>query len=206
MENYANILFIDEVLALQEQDGTAQKYQQFYPERTKETLDESDRGFIESRESFYIASVSSTGWPYVQHRGGPSGFLKIIGENTLGFLDYPGNRQFTTMGHAAREDRVALFLMDYERRARLKILGKIKMQHAVDVSGELIEQLSTPGQARAERVATIEVVALDWNCPKYIPQMINRAKIDALVEQKLKQLSDENEQLKSQLAALQSRQ
>ena len=112
MENYADLLFIDEVLALQEQDGSAQNYQQVYSKRTQEYLSDNDRHFIASRESFYIASVSTTGWPYVQHRGGPTGFLKVLDQNKLGFIDYPGNRQFITMGHTARDSRVAVFLMD----------------------------------------------------------------------------------------------
>ena len=202
MENYADLLFIDEVRALQELDGTAEKFQKFYPHRTKATLDASDRHFIAERESFYIASVSSTGWPYVQHRGGPKGFLKVIGDTQLGFIDYPGNRQYITMGHAENENRVALFLMDYEQRARLKILGRLTMQHAKDADESLRESLSTPGQASADRVATIEVVALDWNCPKYIPLLLGEDRIRALLYSRTKQLQEENESLKAQIARL----
>lgn len=202
MKNYAEILFVNEVRALQEQDGTAQKYEEFYPQRTKEVLDESDRNFIANRDSFYIASVSSTGWPYVQHRGGPAGFLKVIDNNRLGFIDYPGNRQFITMGHAAHEDRVALFLMDYEQRARLKILGRLTMQHADDADPELCELLTTPGQARIDRVATIDVEAVDWNCPKYIPRLIGEHKVNAILESELEKLTEENENLKAQLSEL----
>jgi len=205
MENYADILFIDEVRALQEQDGSAEKYDKFYPRRTKEKLDESERNFIASRESFYIASVSSRGWPYVQHRGGPAGFLKVIEDNKIGFLDYPGNRQFITMGHAAKENRVAMFLMDYEQGARLKMLGHLTMQSADDADPELCDFLTIPGQAKAERVATIDVVAIDWNCPKYIPQMIGRDKINNLVKSQLAQLAAENEALKAEIASLQKR-
>ena len=200
MENYADILFIDEVRALQELDGTAEKYDKFYPERTKESLDESDRGFIESRESFYIASVSSTGWPYVQHRGGPKGFLKVIADNKLGFIDYPGNRQFITMGHTKSDDKVALFLMDYERRARMKLLGKLTMWHAKDADAELCEQLTTHGQARIDRVATIDIVAIDWNCPKYIPTLHSEETIKRVVEATVKPLIEENELLKAEIA------
>jgi len=199
MENYADILFINEVRTLQELDGTAEKYDQFYPQRTKALLDDADRQFIESRESFYIASVSSTGWPYVQHRGGPKGFLKLIDDNKLGFVDYPGNRQFITMGHAAHEDRVALFLMDYERRARLKLLGRLTMQHAKDADTNLCEKLSTPGQPRVDRIATIDIVAIDWNCPKYIPQWYTEQTVQKLIEKQVKPLQDENERLKSLL-------
>lgn len=202
MDNYADILFVNQVRALQELDGTAEKYDQHYPKRTKESLDDSDKHFIESRESFYIASVSSTGWPYVQHRGGPKGFLKVIADNKLGFIDYPGNRQFITMGHVENEDRVALFLMDYERRARLKLLGRLTMQHAKDANAELCELLSTPGQARVDRVATIDIVAIDWNCPKYIPQLYSEKTVKEVVESKMKPLTEENESLKAQLAEL----
>ncbi len=200
MENYADILFINEVRALQELDGTAEKYQQFYPERTKESLDDADKHFIESRESFYIASVSSTGWPYVQHRGGPKGFLKLIANNKLGFIDYPGNRQFITMGHSESDDRVALFLMDYERRARMKLLGKLTMQHAKDADAELRDQLMTPGQPRVDRVATIDIVAIDWNCPKYIPTLYSEDAIKKVVDATVKPLIEENELLKAELA------
>jgi len=206
MENYADILFIDEVRVLQEHNGSAEKYQQFYPQRTKEKLDDSDRQFIADRESFYISSVSSTGWPYVQHRGGPKGFLKVIDDTRLGFIDYPGNRQFITMGHAANESRVALFLMDYENRARLKMLGHLTMQPVSDVNAELLSLLSSPDQAKPERVAIIDVVALDWNCPKYIPQMFRSDKVKSLMQSQLMQLTEENKALKSQLLEIQSTQ
>lgn len=199
MENYASILFIDEVRTLQELDGTAEKFDQFYPTRTKAAFDDNDRSFIASRESFYIASVSSTGWPYVQHRGGPKGFLKIIDDAQIGFIDYPGNRQFITMGHAAKTSKVALFLMDYERRARLKMLGHLTMQQASDADPTLVERLSTPGQARAERIATIDVIAMDWNCPKYIPHLIGKEKINSLIELELTRLVEENAALRNQL-------
>ena len=147
--------------------------------------------------------MSTTGWPYVQHRGGPAGFLKVLDQNKLGFIDYPGNRQFVTMGHAARDSRVALFLMDYERRARMKLLGRLTMQQASDAEPGLCERLLTSGQAKAERIATIDVVAIDWNCPKYIPQLVNIDKINALLDSQLKQLIAENTSLKAELDRLQ---
>jgi len=202
MDNYAEILFINEVRELQDEDGIGDTYAKVYPGRTKDSLDESDASFISARESFYIASVSSTGWPYVQHRGGPKGFLKVIGDNLLGFADYSGNRQFITMGHAANNNKVALFLMDYENKSRLKILGHIKMQHAKDADPLLCEQLKTEGQGKVDRVATIEVTALDWNCPKYIPQLINIEKVKAFTHHEFKKLREENEALKKELKRL----
>lgn len=204
MQNYADILFIDAVRALQEKDGSAEKFDRFYPSRTKDALDADDRNFIAERESFYIASVSSTGWPYVQHRGGPKGFLKVLSDNQLGFIDYPGNRQFITMGHAAQDDRVALFFMDYERRARMKLLGHLKMQPADEADAELCQRLAVEGQPKAERVATIDVVALDWNCPKYIPQLFGREKVKDLLVSQINQLTQENEALMTKLQALQN--
>ena len=106
----------------------------------------------------------------------------------MGFIDYPGNRQFITMGHAERESKVALFLMDYENRARLKILGRLTMQSAEKASDELKDLLSMPDQPKAERVATIEVVALDWNCPKYIPRLYTEETVNRIVEATINQL------------------
>lgn len=205
MENYADLLFINEVRDLQDEDGTGATYAKVYPNRTQEELSDSEKAFITSRESFYIASSSSTGWPYVQHRGGPAGFLKVIGKNLLGFADYSGNRQFITMGHAATNNKVSLFLMDYENRSRLKILGHLKMQHAKDADPFLCEKLDTEGQGKIDRVATIEVVAIDWNCPKYIPQLINIEKVRAFTNHQFKELMIENENLKKELENLKAK-
>ncbi len=204
MENYGELLFINDVRELQNAAGTGEKYEKFYVSRTNETLEEGELQFIAARDSFYIASVSSTGWPYVQHRGGPKGFLKQLDANLLGFADYVGNKQFITMGHAAHDDRVSLFLMDYEHRSRLKILGRMKMQSVEDADPKLVEKLAMPGQGVIERVATIEVVATDWNCPKYIPQLVEMGKVKQFVTAELQQLQAENAALKAQIAQLQA--
>ncbi|MGB1249609.1 MAG: pyridoxamine 5'-phosphate oxidase family protein [Candidatus Promineifilaceae bacterium] len=202
MENYGKLLFVNDVRELQDQVGSGEKYARFYEGRTKASLDEGEIDFIGERESFYIASVSSTGWPYVQHRGGPKGFLKVIGKNRLGFADYQGNRQFITMGHAAHDDRVALFLMDYEHRSRLKMLGRLTMQNVEDADPALRAALETSGQGKIERIATIEIVATDWNCPKYIPQLIELEKVKQFVNTQLQDLRDENARLKQQIERL----
>ncbi len=204
MQNYADLLFVDDVRALQDLDGTGDKYAAVYASRTAEKLDEATLEFIEARESFYIASVSASGWPYVQHRGGPKGFLKAIGENKLGFADYRGNRQYVTMGHAVKNDRVALILMDYEYRTRLKLLGHLEMVNREDVDPELIERLATPGEGRVERIATLDVVAIDWNCPQYIPRLIGMDKVKSYVSAQLQELQDENASLKAALQRLES--
>ncbi len=202
MENYAELLFVDTVRELQDDDGVGERYASVYPMRTAEKLDEPTREFIEARESFYIASVSASGWPYVQHRGGPQGFLKVIGENKLGFADYRGNRQYITMGHTKLNDRVALILMDYERRARLKILGHLSMVKLEDAEPETVAMLTTEGEGRVERIATIDVTAIDWNCPQYIPALIRMETAQEYVDAQLQTLKEENEQLKAALKAM----
>jgi len=130
------------------------------------TPDEAD--FIASRDSFYMATVSETGWPYVQHRGGPTGFVKVLKPGLLGFADFKGNRQLISTGNLAVTDRVALFMMDYPRRRRLKLLGHA---HVLDARehAELVVQLAPePTRSKVERLVLIQIVSYDWNCPQYI--------------------------------------
>ncbi len=134
----------------------------------RDPLGEAEARFIADRDSFYLGSVGETGWPYVQHRGGPKGFLKVLDPATLAFADYRGNRQLLSTGNFHMNDRVALFLMDYKNQARLKILGHAQVE---DVRGNaaLAEWLAQGDRRnKVERVVTIEVVSYDWNCPKYI--------------------------------------
>jgi len=130
------------------------------------TSDEAD--FIASRDSFYMATVSETGWPYVQHRGGPTGFVKVLKPSLLGFADFKGNLQLISTGNLAVTDRVALFMMDYPRRRRLKLLGHA---HVLDARehAELVVQLAPePTRSNVERLVLIQIVSYDWNCPQYI--------------------------------------
>ena len=201
MKNFAELLFVNEVRDMQDQAGTGELFSKIYKTRTNESLTDQEISFIAERESFYIASISSTGWPYIQHRGGPRGFIKILDEKLLGFADYSGNKQFVTMGHAAQNDKVSLFLMDYENSARLKVLGRLTMSHAKDADPELLEQLQTEGQGQVDRIATITVESLDWNCPKYIPQLIKAEKFIP----DFQRVIQENEDLKKQIEVLQSK-
>ncbi len=131
-------------------------------------LGEDERGFIESRDSFYMATVSENGWPYIQHRGGRHGFLRVVSPTALAFADYKGNRQMLSTGNLAKTDRVSLFLMDYPQRTRLKILGHARVEDARE-HPELVAQFADPADRRlVERVFLIDVVSFDWNCPKYI--------------------------------------
>ncbi|MEO6741250.1 MAG: pyridoxamine 5'-phosphate oxidase family protein [Chthoniobacteraceae bacterium] len=148
------------------------------PERDPFTGDEA--AFIAARDSFYMATTNSDGWPYVQHRGGPAGFLKVLGPHQLGFADFKGNRQVLTTGNLDGDDRVALFLMDYPNRERLKILGHARVLDARD-NAELADQLTpTPElRSRIERIFLIEIVSYDWNCPQYITPRYTEAEVEA---------------------------
>ncbi len=150
------------------------------PERDPLTQDEA--AFIAERDSFYIGSVSESGWPYIQHRGGPLGFLQVIDETTLAFADYKGNRQLLTTGNVSVNDRVSLFLMDYPNRARLKILGHARVEDA-RAHPELVAQLADPKmQSAVERLVFIDVVSFDWNCPKYITPRYSAEEVEEYVE------------------------
>ena len=129
-------------------------------------LGEREQAFIAERDSFYIATVSETGWPYIQHRGGPKGFLRIIDTTTVGFADFRGNRQYLSLGNLASNDRVSLFLMDYVKRSRLKMFGRARI---LDRDDPLLRQLTaTEYRAIVERGFVITVEAFDWNCSQHI--------------------------------------
>jgi uncharacterized protein len=131
-------------------------------------LTEDEIHFIQARDSFYMATVSETGWPYIQHRGGQPGFLHVLSPTTLAFADYKGNRQLLSTGNLAASDRVALFLMDYPQRTRLKILGHVRVEDARE-HPDLVTQLAQPEvQNKVERLFFMEIVSFDWNCPQYI--------------------------------------
>ncbi len=161
------------------------------------TLDEID--FIGQRDSFYIASISENGWPYVQHRGGSPGFLHVTSSTTLAFADYRGNRQLISTGNFAVDDRVSLFLIDYRQRARLKILGHARVVDARE-QPELAKSLSDPSLPKVvERIVLIDILSYDWNCPKYITPRYTLSEIDTLVApltERISQLEAELEQLR----------
>ncbi|PCJ27527.1 MAG: pyridoxamine 5'-phosphate oxidase [SAR86 cluster bacterium] len=125
--------------------------------------------FIGKRDSFYLSTVSESGWPYVQHRGGPAGFLKVLNPKLLAYADFRGNTQLVSTGNLSVNDRCSLILMDYPNRRRLKVLGRIRMENAVDVEDNVLQEISDPEYgAVIERVFFIDLLAFDWNCPQHI--------------------------------------
>ncbi len=143
----------------------------------RDALGPAEREFIAARDSFYLGSVNADGWPYIQHRGGEPGFLHVVDEHTLAFADLRGNRQLVSTGNLAENPRVALMLMDYPQRARLKLWGEARVLQAAD-QPEWVARLSTnTGRGAPERIFVIDVVAFDWNCPQHITPRYSEAEV-----------------------------
>jgi len=183
MERFADISFTDGVIEAQQRLGSrgiAGRLQQGPP---PEGLGERERSFIATCESFFMASVSRTGWPYVQHRGGAAGFLQAIDDETLALPDYSGNRQYVSLGNLSDDGRVALILVDYAARRRLKLLGRARYLEAAGAEPALVRRFSAAaGSAMIERYLLIGVTAFDWNCPQHIPRRYSAAELAARVE------------------------
>jgi len=178
---YHDLTFTGAVKARQEQRGSRSAYAQSEGEDTfANRLGPDEAAFIMARDSFYIASVSETGWPYVQHRGGPRGFIQAVDEETLGFAEFMGNRQYVTTGNLDGDDRVSLFFMDYPNRRRLKLLGHAQ-RLPVDAAPQLVAPYAGSRlERRVEGVMLIKVAALDWNCPQYITPRFTVEELEAL--------------------------
>lgn len=166
------------------------------PDRDALTHDEID--FIQARDSFYMATVSETGWPYIQHRGGPAGFLRVLGPSSLAFADYKGNRQLLSTGNITKSDRVTLFLMDYPHQTRLKIMGHARIEDARE-HPKLVAQLAEPEvRSSVERLFFIDVVSFDWNCPQHITPRYTAAEIEEILEPMRARLAQLEAQVKGQ--------
>lgn len=175
---FAELAFTPAVRRVQEEQGSRTGYARL--ERGPDAngaLGPDEAAFIAARDSFYLASVSETGWPYVQHRGGPAGFVRVLDERTIGFADFRGNRQYVTVGNVTGDDRVALLFMDYPNRTRLKLLGRARLVGAEE--REVLKRLEVPGHgARVERGFLIRVEAFDWNCPQHITPRFTLAEVE----------------------------
>lgn len=161
--------FTPSVKAAQEHYGTRQNYARFEGgEPDFHGLSDAENDFIEARDGFYMATVNEDGQPYIQFRGGPQGFLKVIDDRTLGYADFRGNLQYISVGNLRANDKAALFLMDYANQARLKLIVRVEGKDAKDAP-EIIEKLTMPGyKAKIERAMILHVEAFDWNCPQHI--------------------------------------
>lgn len=166
---FLNVAVTPGVRAAQAELGVDHMWRDFKGDRRFDRFGEDEVAFIAERDTFYLATVTEDGWPYVQHRGGPRGFLKAVDDRTLAWGDYRGNYQFLSLGNLSTNDRASLILMDYPRRRRLKILAHVEVVDTT-ADGELAGLVTPPGGAAPERVFKLKLVAFDWNCPKYIVQ------------------------------------
>ena len=192
------------VRAVQAEMGSDRHWQDFPGDRRFDAFTPDEIAFIARRDSFYMATVSETGWPYVQHRGGPAGFLKVVDARTLAFVDYRGNRQYLSVGNLSADDRASLILMDYAGRARLKIFARVEVV-ALDADPALAALVADPAyRGKPERILRLHLVAFDWNCPQHITPRFTEAEIAAGVQplrDRLMALEAENAALRARLAA-----
>jgi predicted pyridoxine 5'-phosphate oxidase superfamily flavin-nucleotide-binding protein len=177
---FTELAFTPTVKAMQTQNGSRQAYARMETRGpNNDTLTPTLVEFIGDRDGFYMGTVNANGWPYIQFRGGPAGFLKVLDEQTLGFADFGGNGQYLSVGNLADSDRVFLFLMDYAHRRRLKIWGRATVEYD---RPDLIEQLHAPGYpADPQRAILIHVEAWDWNCPQHIPHKYSEQEVLSVV-------------------------
>jgi uncharacterized protein len=191
------------VRAAQEANGSGEYWANFVGDRAFDRFTDAEKAFIAERDSFYMATVSEGGWPYVQHRGGPPGFIRILDEKTLAIADFRGNRQYISAGNLASNDRAALILMDYPNRRRLKIYAHVEAKGLV-ADPELAARLTTPGyRAKVERALVMHLAAFDWNCPQHITPRFSEAELApalAPLRDRLQALESENRALRARLA------
>jgi predicted pyridoxine 5'-phosphate oxidase superfamily flavin-nucleotide-binding protein len=184
---FADIAFTPSVKAAQQRDGSRAGYARSFESDgvvVNDRLGDDEAEFIAAQRSFYIATVSETGWPYLQHRGGPRGFLKVLDAKTLAFADYAGNRQLVSVGNLAVNDRVALILVDYARRVRLKLLGHLAVRDLAP-HDPLASTLIDPGyRARPQRAMVITVEGFDWNCPQHIPVRLDAEDVQRALDER----------------------
>lgn len=178
---FSTIAYTPSVRQAQERYGSRRSNAGFETDpHARASITAHDQAFIEEVDTFFMASTGETGWPYVQHRGGPRGFLKVLDERTIAFADFAGNRQYISAGNLAHDARVMLILMDFRTRGRLKIWGRARTVHRNE-EPELVARLEMPGyRARVERAYVIAVEALDINCPQHITQRFSIAELTEL--------------------------
>lgn len=179
---FADIAFTPTVRKIQKEQGSADAYAKFLSPEVQggDKITAREAEFIEQRDGFYQATISETGWPYVQFRGGPVGFLKVIDSKTIAYADFRGNRQYVSVGNLTTQNKIALILMDYPNRRRLKIWGRTEL---IDISDDpaMVETLHDAAYpAKPERSVIISVEAFDWNCPAHIPQRFTVQELEAL--------------------------
>ena len=193
----SDVAFTPAVKAIQSRKGSRRGYARMETGGSWQTdITAEIAAFIESRTSAFLATANAAGQPYIQHRGGPAGFLKVLDRKTIGFADFAGNRQYITQGNLVENPKAHLFLMDYTYRQRVKIWGEARV---IEGDAQLAERLFPEGyNARVEQVILFTVTAWDANCPQHIPQLIDAATVQALLAEKDRKIAE----LESRIAAM----
>ncbi|SHM97323.1 pyridoxamine 5'-phosphate oxidase family protein [Mucilaginibacter sp. OK098] len=201
--NYSKIAFSDASKRFQERYGSRASYARQEQYKITDGLTEYEEDFISHQDNFYMATIGENGFPYIQFRGGPKGFLKVLDEKTLGFIDFGGNKQYVTIGNLATNNKIALFLLDQAAKARLKIYAEAKVLEIED-NQELFDKLNLEGyKFKPERIIVLNVKAYDWNCPQHITERYTLEEIrDEFMAQHeyINKLREENTLLKERLA------
>jgi predicted pyridoxine 5'-phosphate oxidase superfamily flavin-nucleotide-binding protein len=200
---YTELTFTDSVKRTQQHYGTRRQGAKLEAmDWEDDRLSDRETAFISDRDGFYVASVGENGWPYVQFRGGPRGFVKVLDERTLAFADFRGNLQYVTTGNVKHDDRVALFFMDYANRQRLKVMARAKVFEVKD-RPELVEQLEHRNyKARVERAVVYHVEAFDWNCPQHITPRWTANELAPMItemQDRVRELERENDMLRREI-------
>jgi uncharacterized protein len=203
---YARLAFTDIVRRVQREHGSDEIYTRQMDKAADEAdvMGERERAFITARDGFYLATVGETGWPYLQYRGGPPGFVHVLDERAFAFADVRGNRQYITAGNLATDDRVAVFFMDYPRRTRLKVFGRASARKATQDDAVTETLCSVRTEGRVEHLVVITVEGLNWNCRQHITPRFSEEELAPALERfhaRLSHLERENEELRAQLAA-----
>jgi predicted pyridoxine 5'-phosphate oxidase superfamily flavin-nucleotide-binding protein len=196
-QRFYELAFTPAVKAEQAKHGSAQQYDRMqHNEAFQNALGPSEQHFLSLRDSFYMASVSETGWPYLQHRGGPPGFIHVLNPTLIGFADLRGNKQYISLGNLDHDNRIALFFMDYPNQTRLKILGRAEVHENDTESVPLIKQLRTnEPNIVIERAILIHVEGFDWNCPQHITPRYTAAEIEPAIVPLRKRIAELEAQL-----------
>jgi uncharacterized protein len=178
-KNFASLAFTDAVKALQEKNGSRSSYARMEQQTYVDGLTENEIDFISQRDSFYMASIGENGFPYIQHRGGPKGFVKVLDEKRIGFIDFKGNMQYISVGNIETNKNVSLIMVDYPAKARLKIYAKAEIVELKD-NPALYDSLDLKEyKFRPERMMVLHIEAYDWNCPQHITPRYTVEEIEA---------------------------
>jgi len=201
--SFGSLVFTPLVKQLQERYGSRRQYERMAASASQDRFTPFETQFLAERDSFYWATIGATGWPYIQHRGGPKGFLKVIDDHTLALGDFRGNKQYISTGNLLTDNRVAMIMVDYPRQARLKILGRVEIFEGEQAETWLPLVRMPEEKTEIERVFVIHVEAYDWNCPQHItPRYTAEELREGMqeIEKRVKSLEQENKTLRSEIA------